>query len=100
MKATIKSIHLENFGKHSEAIGGELLDIQLGQRTIISGCNKTGKSTIKRSIRYIFGCKDENGKEITGIRPHDENGVDIDGLTTIAEMTVSVDGAENTPNAL
>ena len=96
MKATIKSIHLENFGKHSEAIGGELLDIQRGQRTIISGGNKTGKSTIKRSIRYIFGCKDENGKEITGIRPHDENGVDIDGLTTIAEMTVSVDGAENT----
>lgn len=96
MKATIKSIRLENFGKHSEAIGGKPLDIQLGQRTIISGCNKTGKSTIKRAIQYIFGCKDENGKEITGIRPHDENGIDIDGLTTIAEMTVSVDGAENT----
>lgn len=96
MQATIKSLHLENFGKHSEAIGGKPLDIQLGQRTIISGCNKTGKSTIKRSIRYIFGCKDENGKEITGIRPHDESGVDIDGLTTVAEMTVSVDGAENT----
>lgn len=96
MKATIKSLHLENFGKHSEAIGGELLDIQLGQRTIISGCNKTGKSTIKRSVQYIFGCKDENGKEITGIRPHDENGIGIDGLTTIAEMTVSVDGTENT----
>lgn len=96
MKTTIKSIHLENFGKHSEAIGGKLLDIQLKQRTIISGCNKTGKSTIKRSIQYIFGCKDENGKEITGIRPHDENGIDVDGLTTIAEMTVSVDGAENT----
>lgn len=96
MKGTIKSIHLENFGKHSEAIGGKPLDIQLGKRTIISGCNKTGKSTIKRSIQYIFGCKDENGKEITGIRPHGENGVDIDGLTTIAEMTVSVDGAENT----
>lgn len=96
MKTTIKSIHLENFGKHSEAIGSKPLDIQLGQRTIISGCNKTGKSTIKRSVQYIFGCKDENGKEITGIRPHDENGIDIDGLTTIAEMTVSVDGAENT----
>ena len=96
MQAKIKSLHLENFGKHSEAIGGKPLDIQLGQRTIISGCNKTGKSTIKRSIQYIFGCKDENGKEITGIRPHDENGIDIDGLTTIAEMTVSVDGAENT----
>lgn len=96
MKTTIKSIHLENFGKHSEAIGGKPLDIQLGQRTIISGCNKTGKSTIKRSVQYIFGCKDENGKEITGIRPHDENGIDVDGLTTIAEMTISVDGAENT----
>lgn len=96
MQAKIKSLHLENFGKHSEAIGGKPLDIQLGQRTIISGCNKTGKSTIKRSIQYIFGCKDENGKEITGIRPHDENGIDVDGLTTIAEMTVSVDGAENT----
>lgn len=96
MQATIKSLHLENFGKHSEAIGGKPLDIQLGQRTIISGCNKTGKSTIKRAVQYIFGCKDENGKEITGIRPHDENGIDIDGLTTVAEMTVSVDGAENT----
>lgn len=96
MKTTIKSIHLENFGKHSEAIGGKPLDIQLGQRTIISGCNKTGKSTIKRSVQYIFGCKDENGKEITGIRPHDENGIDIDGLTTIVEMTISVDGTENT----
>lgn len=96
MQATIKSIHLENFGKHSEAIGGKPLDIQLGKRTIISGCNKTGKSTIKRSIQYIFGCKDENGKEITGIRPHDENGIDIDGLTTVSEMTVLVDGTENT----
>ena len=96
MQAKIKSLHLENFGKHSEAIGGKPLDIQLGQRTIISGCNKTGKSTIKRSVQYIFGCKDENGKEITGIRPHDEDGTDIDGLTTVAEMTVSVDGAENT----
>lgn len=96
MQARIKSLHLENFGKHSEAIGGKPLDIQLGQRTIISGCNKTGKSTIKRSIQYIFGCKDENGKEITGIRPHDEDGIDVDGLTTVAEMTVSVDGEENT----
>ena len=96
MQTKIKSLHLENFGKHSEAIGGKPLDIQLGQRTIIIGCNKTGKSTIKRAIQYIFDCKDENGKEIAGIRPHDENGIDIDGLTTVAEMTISVDGAENT----
>lgn len=96
MKATIKSLHLENFGRHSEAVGGKTLDFELGHKTIISGCNRTGKSTIKRAIQYILGCKNENGKEIAGIRPHDDNGVDIDGITTVAEMTVSVDGMENT----
>ena len=28
MQAKIKSLHLENFGKHSEAIGGKPLDIR------------------------------------------------------------------------
>lgn len=96
MQARIKSLHLENFGKHSESVGGKTLDFELGHKTIISGCNRTGKSTVKRAIQYILGCKDENGKEISGIRPHDDNGVDIDGLTTVAEMTISVDGMENT----
>ena len=84
------NIHLENFGKH------ENIQRKLGHRTVIEGANATGKSTIKRAIQYILGTKDENGKEISGIRPHDENGVDIDGLTTVAELTVSVNGAENT----
>lgn len=84
------NMHLEHFGKH------ESIQSKLGHRTIIEGANATGKSTIKRAIQYILGTKDENGKEISGIRPHDENGVDIDGLTTVAELTVSVDGAENT----
>lgn len=85
------NLHLENFGKHTTPI-----DSKLGRRVLISGANATGKSTIKRAIQYILGTRDENGKEISGIRPHDENGVDIDGLTTVAEMTVSVDGQENT----
>lgn len=84
------NIHLEHFGKH------ENIQSKLGHRTVIEGANATGKSTIKRAIQYILGTKDENGKEISGIRPHDENGVDIDGLTTVAELTVSVDGTENT----
>lgn len=84
------SFHLEYFGKH------EILDSKLGKRVVISGANATGKSTVKRAIQYILGTKDENGKEITGIRPHDENGIDIDGLTTVAEIGVSVDGQENT----
>lgn len=89
-KVEFASFHLEHFGKH------EILDSKLGHRVFISGANATGKSTVKRAIQYILGAKDENGKEISGIRPHDENGVDIDGLTTIAEIGVSVDGLENT----
>ena len=96
MKVKIEHLHIENFGKYSALLGSGDLEFDLGRKTIISGRNKSGKTTIRRAVRYIFGCKDENGKEITGIRPHDENGIDIDGLTTIAEMTVSVDGAENT----
>lgn len=90
------NIYIENFGKHSEAVGGKTVTSKLGHRTVISGSNATGKSTIKRTIQYILGTKDENGKEISGIRPHDENGVDIDGLTTVVALTVSVDGLENT----
>lgn len=96
MKAKIESIHLENFARHSESVGGKTIDFELGHKTIISGCNRTGKSTVKRAIQYILGCKDENGKEIAGIRPHDDNGVDINGLITVVEMTISVDGMENT----
>lgn len=88
--AQFTNMHLEHFGKH------ENIQSELGHRTVIEGANATGKSTIKRAVQYILGTKDENGKEISGIRPHDTTGVDIDGLTTVAELTVSVDGAENT----
>lgn len=85
------SIFIENFGRHRKPIQSKL-----GHRVLILGANEVGKSTLKRSVQWILGSRDENGKEITGIRPHDENGVDIDGLTTTAELIVSVDGQENT----
>lgn len=69
---------------------------QLHSKSIIKGRNAVGKSTVKKAIQYVLNVRDENGKEISGIRPHDENGVDIDGLTTSVELTVSVDGVENT----
>lgn len=86
----IKHIYLQNFCKF---YGSNRLDTDIYDRTEISGVNETGKSTIKRAIQYIFGCRDENGKEITGIRPHDKEGKDLDG--DITEMvTVEVDGEE------
>jgi chromosome segregation ATPase len=69
------------------------VDTDLYDRTEVSGVNETGKSTIKRAIQYIFGCRDENGREITGIRPHDKDGNDIDGDIT-AEVTVEIDGTD------
>ena len=90
-KVKFTHFHAENFGKFQQPIQHEL-----GNRVLISGSNGAGKSTIKRIIMYILGTKDENGKEISGIRPHNSEGIDIDGLTTVEELTVSVDGAENT----
>ena len=87
-KVTLSRISLENFGKHSK------FSTTLGRRTYIKGANETGKSTIKRAIQFIFGVRDENGKEITGIRPHDENGVDKDDLQTIVNIDAVVDGAD------
>lgn len=86
----IKHIFLQNFCKF---YGSNVVDTDLYDRTEVSGVNETGKSTIKRAIQYIFGCRDENGREITGIRPHDKDGNDIDGDIT-AEVTVEIDGTD------
>lgn len=88
----IKHIFLQNFCKF---YGSNVVDTDLYDRTEVSGVNETGKSTIKRAIQYIFGCRDENGREITGIRPHDKDGNDIDGDIT-AEVTVEIGGTERT----
>jgi hypothetical protein len=78
----IKHIRLTNFCKHRS------LETDLFDRTEIAGHNETGKSTIKRAIYWIFNLKDENGKEITGIRPHDKDGKDIidDNVPTEVEL--------------
>lgn len=86
----IKHIFLQNFCKF---YGSNVVDTDLYDRTEISGVNETGKSTIKRAIQYIFGCRDENGREINGIRPHDKDGNDLDGDIT-AEVTVEIDGTD------
>jgi len=37
----------------------------------ITGSIAVGKSTVKKAIQYVLNVRDENGKEISGIRPHD-----------------------------
>lgn len=88
MKTVIKQIALQNFGKHKD------ISKTFGNRTYIKGANEVGKSTIKRAIQFIFGVRDENGKEITGIRPHNKDGVDIDDLQTVVDISAVVDGED------
>ena len=91
----MKKVRFEHI-KITNFCGIKSLNTSLYDRTVIKGKNATGKSTVKKAVQFVLNVRDENGKEISCIRPHDENGVDIDGLTTSVELTVSVDGTENT----
>lgn len=65
-------------------------------KTVLSGQNEVGKSTVKRIILDVLNCHDENDREITGIRPHDENGVEIDDVDIVRAVTFEIDGKVKT----
>jgi hypothetical protein len=65
-------------------------------KTVLSGQNEVGKSTVKRIILDVLNCHDENDREITGIRPHDENGVEIDDVDIVRAVTFEIDGKRKT----
>ena len=90
-KIRIKHIFLQNFGKF---FGANTVDADIADRTEICGVNESGKTTIKRAVQYVLNCRDDNGKEITGIRPHDEYGNDYSGIETTCEVTFELDGKE------
>ena len=85
-----------NYIKISDFCNIKELSGKMFLKTVIKGKNAVGKSTVKKCIQFVLNTRDENGKEINGIRPHDKNGIDIDGLVTRVELTVSDDGVENT----
>lgn len=90
-KIRIKHIFLRNFGKF---FGANTVDADIAERTEICGVNESGKTTIKRGVQYVLNCRDDNGKEITGIRPHDDNGKEITGIETTCAVTFDLDGTE------
>lgn len=90
-KIRIKHIFLQNFGKF---FGANTVDADIADRTEICGVNESGKTTIKRAVQYVLNCRDDNGKEITGIRPHDEDGNDYSGIETTCAVTFELDGTE------
>lgn len=89
----ITHIFAQNFCKF---YGKNTLDTDFSMKTVLSGQNEVGKSTVKRIILDVLNCHDENDREITGIRPHDENGVEIDDVDIVRAVTFEIDGKRKT----
>lgn len=89
----ITHIFAQNFCKF---YGKNTLDTDFSTKTVLSGQNEVGKSTVKRIILDALNCHDENDREITGIRPHDENGVEIDDVDIVRAVTFEIDGKAKT----
>ena len=89
----ITHIFAQNFCKF---YGKNTLDTDFSMKTVLSGQNEVGKSTVKRIILDVLNCHDENDREITGIRPHDENGVEIDDVDIVRAVTFEIEGKEKT----
>lgn len=89
----ITHVFAQNFCKF---YGKNTLDTDFSVKTVLSGQNEVGKSTVKRIILDVLNCHDENDREITGIRPHDENGVEIDDVDIVRAVTFEIDGKTKT----
>lgn len=89
----ITHIFAQNFCKF---YGKNTLDTDFSMKTVLSGQNEVGKSTVKRIILDVLNYHGENDREITGIRPHDENGVEIDDVDIVRAVTFEIDGKEKT----
>lgn len=89
----ITHIFAQNFCKF---YGANTLDTDFSMKTVLSGQNEVGKSTVKRIILDVLNCHDENDREITGIRPHDESGVEIDDVDIVRAVTFEIDGKAKT----
>ena len=89
----ITHIFAQNFCKF---YGKNTLDTDFSMKTVLSGQNEVGKSTVKRIILDVLNCHDENDREITGIRPHDENGVEIDDVDIVRAVTFEIGGKTKT----
>lgn len=89
----ITHIFAQNFCKF---YGKNTLDADFSMKTVLSGQNEVGKSTVKRIILDVLNCHDENDREITGIRPHDESGAEIDDVDIVRAVTFEISGKAKT----
>lgn len=84
----IKHLHLENF------CGLKEFDSDFSDRTLVSGKNETGKSTVRNAIFYVLTGKLADGSAADGIRPHGKDGVDVDFVDITVALTIETDGRD------
>lgn len=84
----IKSLHIQNFGNIKD------LSINFGRKTLISGRNEAGKTTINDAYSWLMTNKLSNGSQADGIRPHDRSGIEDDNAVISVSAVIEIDGAE------
>lgn len=90
-KVVLTHLVLEHF------CGIKHLDTDLWDRTIVSGFNREGKSTILNAIIYLLTDKTSNNSAAgDNVRPHDKNGLREDFVDIVVSGTFGVDNEEYT----
>lgn len=88
MNLKLKKICIENFK------GIKQLAIDFQKKTIISGQNATGKTTIMDGFTWLLFNKDSEGKSDFNIRPNDRQGTPIDNVVIKVSAVLEADGKE------
>ncbi len=68
--------------------------VEFSDRTVISGANAAGKTTIRDAFMWLLFNKDSTGATNFQIRPLDADGRQIDNVEIMVEGTLTVDGKE------
>ena len=84
----IKSMRIQNFGSIKD------LSITFGRKTLISGRNESGKTTINDAYSWLMTNKLANGSQADGIRPHDKYGIEDDNAVISVLAVLEIDGEE------
>lgn len=82
----IKSMRIQNFGSIKD------LSITFGRKTLISGRNESGKTTINDAYSWLMTNKLANGSQADGIRPHDKYGVEDDNAVISVLAVFEIEG--------
>lgn len=88
MKIQLRQLALINFK------GAKSVTVDFSETTIISGDNKTGKSTIFDAFTWLLFGKDRFDKKEFSVKTWDKDGKNIDKIDHSVKGTIVIDGRE------